>query len=449
MVDIQKMILNNSIDRIAINTLSDISLGSGHTKGTDSSGYGSNLSKNDHSRTCLIVNYLPQSVKEQQFRQMFSQIGRLRYCRLMYDRATGYSYGYGFVDYYRAEDAAKAIDTLNQLKLEHKTIKVSYARPKCEETRGTNLYIRNLPEKYDENKLIELFSSYGEIIQARVIRDQSTDSPRGIAFVIMGTRSQAQRAVECLNGQIIDHQRPLLVKFADDDKRRRQLMARYLPQIDNNISSLSNLTNTRDPSDILNAQMAQLNLIVNGNNSNNTQQQGQDMNLLMNTLLMMPFWSNICGSTMSMPVVYPNNGITTTTQNKNTDQILDTLATTNGASNSSLTSSESLNNGTGQHSSVDSNNSSLISSNIIDISTGGFVVFIYGIGPETTQEEVLNIFQGFGPIIRTDVIKNKRTTVGKGYGFVVFRHMNDALTSIKALHNMPYKGRFLQVRFRV
>ena len=31
--------------------------------------------------------------------------------------------------------------------MEHKTIKVSYARPKCEETRGTNLYIRNLPGK--------------------------------------------------------------------------------------------------------------------------------------------------------------------------------------------------------------------------------------------------------------------------------------------------------------
>ncbi|CAF1349640.1 unnamed protein product [Rotaria magnacalcarata] len=446
MVDVQKLILNNQIDRIAINTLSDISLGSGHTKATDSSGYGSNLSKNDHGRTtCLIVNYLPQSVKEQQFRHMFSQIGRLRYCRLMFDRATGYSYGYGFVDYYRTEDAAKAIDALNQLKMEHKIIKVSYARPKCEETRGTNLYIRNLPEKYDENKLMDLFLPYGDIIQARVIRDQSTDSPRGIAFVIMGTRSQAQRAVESLNGQIIDHQRPLLVKFADDDKRRRQLMARYLPQIDNNIPSLSN---TRDPSDILSTQMAQLNLLVNGNNSNTTQQQqqGQDMNLLMNTLLMMPFWSNMCGSTM--PVAYPNNGLTTP-QNKNIDPIIDTLATTNGTSNSSLTSGESLNNGTGQHSSVGSNDSSLISSNIIDTSTGGFVVFIYGIGPETTQEEVLNIFQGFGPIIRTDVIKNKRTTIGKGYGFVVFRHLNDALGSIKALHNMPYKGRYLQVRFRV
>jgi hypothetical protein len=49
-------------------------------------------------------------------------------------------------------------------------------------------------EQYDEHKLIELFSPYGDIIQARVIRDQSTESPRGIAFVIMGTRSQAQCA---------------------------------------------------------------------------------------------------------------------------------------------------------------------------------------------------------------------------------------------------------------
>ena len=82
---------------------------------------------------------------------------------------------------------------------------------------------------------------------------------------------------------------------------------------------------------------------------------------------------------------------------------------------------ESLKNGTGQHSSVDSNDSSSVPSNIIDASTGGYVVFIYGIGPETTQEEVLNIFQGFGPILRTDVIKNKRTTIGKGLTWGKFR----------------------------
>jgi hypothetical protein len=49
-----------------------------------------------------------------------------------------------------------AIDTLNQLKMEHKIIKVSYARPKCDETRGTNLYIRNLPGK---NRVTIIFLS--------------------------------------------------------------------------------------------------------------------------------------------------------------------------------------------------------------------------------------------------------------------------------------------------
>lgn len=92
-------------------------------------------------------------------------------------------------------------------------------------------------------------------------------------------------------------------------------------------------------------------------------------------------------------------------------------------SNSSLNSNSSLKNGTGQHSSVDSNDSSSIPSNIIDVSTRGFVVFIYGIGPETTQEEVFNIFQSFGPILRTDIIKNKRTAIGKGFNFEFHKNL--------------------------
>ena len=86
-------------------------------------------------------------------------------------------------------------------------------------------------------------------------------------------------------------------------------------------------------------------------------------------------------------------------------------------SNSSLNSNESVKNDLGQQLSVNSNDSSSsssIPSNIIDTSTGGYVVFVYGIGPETTQEEVYSIFQGYGPILRTDIIKNKRTSIGKG-----------------------------------
>lgn len=37
---------------------------------------------------------------------------------------TGQSLGYGFVNYHRPEDAEKAINTLNGLRLQNKTIKV-------------------------------------------------------------------------------------------------------------------------------------------------------------------------------------------------------------------------------------------------------------------------------------------------------------------------------------
>lgn len=43
---------------------------------------------------------------------------------------TGQSLGYGFVNYKKQEDAAKAIQTLNQLRLQNKTIKVRHMRMK-------------------------------------------------------------------------------------------------------------------------------------------------------------------------------------------------------------------------------------------------------------------------------------------------------------------------------
>lgn len=47
---------------------------------------GSNAS---NSRANLIVNYLPQSIKEQDFNMLFSKIGPLKSCKLMFDRQTG------------------------------------------------------------------------------------------------------------------------------------------------------------------------------------------------------------------------------------------------------------------------------------------------------------------------------------------------------------------------
>ncbi|VDQ09659.1 unnamed protein product [Trichobilharzia regenti] len=91
-------------------------------------------SENKENRTNLIVNYLPQSMSQEEMRQLFSKIGKLASCKLIRDKVTGeqnknitlrQSLGYGFVNYVDASDAERAIRLLNKMKLQNKTIKVS------------------------------------------------------------------------------------------------------------------------------------------------------------------------------------------------------------------------------------------------------------------------------------------------------------------------------------
>lgn len=70
-------------------------------------------------KTNLIVNYLPQNMTQvEEIRSLFSSIGEVESCKLIRDKVTGQSLGYGFVNYHRPEDAAKAIQTLNGLRLQ-------------------------------------------------------------------------------------------------------------------------------------------------------------------------------------------------------------------------------------------------------------------------------------------------------------------------------------------
>ncbi|KAL3213493.1 hypothetical protein MRX96_035348 [Rhipicephalus microplus] len=88
----------------------------------------------EDSKTNLIVNYLPQTMTQEEIRSLFSSIGEVESCKLIRDKVTEegtsppirQSLGYGFVNYVRPEDAEKAINTLNGLRLQNKTIKDLY-----------------------------------------------------------------------------------------------------------------------------------------------------------------------------------------------------------------------------------------------------------------------------------------------------------------------------------
>ena len=80
----------------------------------------------DKIRTNLIINYLPQTMTQDEIKDLFTSIGAIESCKLVRDKATGQSLGYGFVNFIRNEDAEKAVKTMNGLRLQNKTIKVHH-----------------------------------------------------------------------------------------------------------------------------------------------------------------------------------------------------------------------------------------------------------------------------------------------------------------------------------
>ncbi|XP_077598095.1 ELAV-like protein 2 isoform X2 [Stigmatopora nigra] len=179
----------------------------------------------EESKTNLIVNYLPQSMTQEELKSLFGSIGEIESCKLVRDKITasvaGQSLGYGFVNYVDPKDAEKAISTLNGLRLQTKTIKVSYARPSSASIRDANLYVSGLPKTMTQTELEQLFSQYGRIITSRILVNQVTGLSRGVGFIRFDRRAEAEEAIKGLHCQKPPGAaEPITVKFANNPSQK-------------------------------------------------------------------------------------------------------------------------------------------------------------------------------------------------------------------------------------
>ncbi len=83
---------------------------------------------------------------------------------------------------------------------------------------ATNIYVGNLPFNTDSNELEEMFAEFGSVDRAQVISDRETGRSRGFGFVEMADETEAQNAIEALNGKDFDG-RQLRVNVARERQR--------------------------------------------------------------------------------------------------------------------------------------------------------------------------------------------------------------------------------------
>jgi len=198
--------------------------------------------------TNLYVKQFPESWTEADLGNIFSPFGKISSLKLALDE-TGKSKAFGFVDFFDHEEASRAIQELNgkRFDLEDGTsveLYVNRMQKKTERTRelryrmesmkmdyvnkfqGMNLYVKNVDESLSDEQFRELFSQFGVITSAHIMRDENGAS-KGFGFVCYGTPEEATRAMTGMNGHMIN-QKPLFVALHQrKEMRRAHLAASY------------------------------------------------------------------------------------------------------------------------------------------------------------------------------------------------------------------------------
>lgn len=87
----------------------------------------------------LYVGNLPYTATEDELRALFAEHGSVESVRIITDRVTGLSRGFGFVDMETEDAAESAISALNGTDFKGRALRVNVSKPK-EDNRNRNRY---------------------------------------------------------------------------------------------------------------------------------------------------------------------------------------------------------------------------------------------------------------------------------------------------------------------
>ncbi|KAJ8257983.1 hypothetical protein GJAV_G00191850 [Gymnothorax javanicus] len=194
--------------------------------------------------TNVYIKNFGEDFDEEKLKEVFSEYGRTLSVRVMMDER-GRSRGFGFVNYENHEDAQKAVEQMNGKELNGRIIYVGRAQKRLERQRelkrkfeqikqerihryqGVNLYVKNLDDGIDDERLRREFAPYGTITSAKVMTDSGHS--KGFGFVCFSSPEEATKAVTEMNGRIVST-KPLYVALAQRKEERKAILTNQYMQ---------------------------------------------------------------------------------------------------------------------------------------------------------------------------------------------------------------------------
>nr|XP_020463759.1 embryonic polyadenylate-binding protein-like isoform X2 [Monopterus albus] len=196
--------------------------------------------------TNVYIKNFGEDYSDEKLKEVFSAFGRTLSVRVMKDER-GHSRGFGFVNYANHEDAQKAVEEMNGKEINGKVIYVGRAQKRLERQgelkrkfdqikqdriqryQGVNLYVKNLDDGIDDERLRKEFAPYGTITSAKVMTDGSQS--KGFGFVCFSSPEEATKAVTEMNGRIVAT-KPLYVALAQRREERKAILTnKYMQRL--------------------------------------------------------------------------------------------------------------------------------------------------------------------------------------------------------------------------
>lgn len=129
----------------------------------------------------IFVKNLHESIDNKQLYDTFSLFGNILSCKVVVDRETGASKGYGYVHYETQEAANAAIEKLDGMLIDGQEVQVGQFMRRNDRpdiNAWTNCYVKNIPYEWDDSRLMDEFAPYGEVISATVARGNRKFKPK-------------------------------------------------------------------------------------------------------------------------------------------------------------------------------------------------------------------------------------------------------------------------------